>query len=218
MTDQGVPRPDTSDMTAVHQVFRSSLAAAPEFVASTQGDDARRALIADYYGNLLAFLDVHHEGEEQLLFPVLRERAPVSDALVARMTQQHADVVGRLARSKDALAAWSESGDEAAGHAAAILLELGEVLTPHLDDEEAEMLPLAGEYLSMEEWGALPGHGMTHFTGDKVWLILGLIRENFTPAQREAMLEHMPPPARHMWETMGESAFQTMIAEVRQAP
>ncbi len=29
MADPGAPRPDTSDMTAVHQVFRSSLSAAP---------------------------------------------------------------------------------------------------------------------------------------------------------------------------------------------
>jgi Hemerythrin HHE cation binding domain len=217
MTDYGAGRPDTSDMTAVHQVFRSSLASAPELVASSRGDDARRAVIADYYANLLAFLEVHHQGEDQLVFPVLMERSPNSQALVSRMARQHRDVHTRLAESKEAVTLWSKGGDdEAADRAADTLAGLGEALTTHLDEEEAEILPLAGEYLSMEEWAALPGHGMANFNGDKVWLILGLIRENFTPVQRDDMLEHMPPPARDMWETMGESAYQAMITEVRQ--
>ena len=96
MTELELPRPDTSDMVAVHRVFRSSLAAAPGLVGSVRGDDARRALITDYYANILAFLEVHHEGEEQLVFPVLTERAPQSHALVARMATQHAGVVGAL--------------------------------------------------------------------------------------------------------------------------
>ncbi|HXQ44498.1 MAG TPA: hemerythrin domain-containing protein [Acidimicrobiales bacterium] len=216
MTDLEVSRPDTSDMVAVHQVLRSSLASAPTLVSSTQGDDVRRALIADYYANLLAFLEVHHDGEETLIFPLLMERAPDARALVTRMATQHAAVLGRLSESKATLTTWSEAGDEAADSATGMLVALADALRTHLDEEEAEILPLAGEHLSMEEWGALPGHAMANFGGDKVWLILGLIRENFTQDQRDAMLERMPPPARAMWETMGESAFKTMISEVRQ--
>ena len=70
------------------------------------------------------------------------------------------------------------------------------------------MLPLAAEYLSMEEWGALPGHGMANFHGDKIWLILGLIRERMTDEQRAAMMAHMPPPALEMWTGFGEQAFK----------
>jgi len=216
MKDLEVPRPDTSDMIAVHEVFRSSLASAPGFVASARGDVARRALVTDFYDNILAFLEVHHDGEETLVFPLLIERAPASRALVSRMDTQHTAVLGQLTAAKAALTTWSEGGDEGADDAVDGLVALADALTVHLDEEEAEILPLAGDYLSMEEWGALPGHGMANFSGDKVWLILGLIRENFTAAQADAMLEHMPPPARTMWETMGESAFKTMITEVRQ--
>jgi len=216
MTDLELPRPDTGDMVAVHQVFRSSLASAPALVGSARGEDARRALIADYFANILAFLEVHHEGEEQLVFPLLTERAPQCQALLARMATQHTDVVGTLDETKDVLTRWSKEGDDAADDTARSLQALGAALSTHLDEEEAEILPLAQEYLSLEEWGALPGHGMANFTGDKVWLILGLIRENFTPQQSAAMLEHMPLPALAMWQTMGESAFEAMIADVRQ--
>ena len=72
-------------------------------------------------------------------------------------------------------------------------------LVEHLDEEERLGLPLAAEYLSAEEWGRLPGHGLAAFDGDKVWLILGLIRERMNEEQRVAMLAHMPPAGgRHV--------------------
>ena len=69
------PRPDTTDMLAVHGVFRDTLAAAPTLVGGIAPGDAERvALIANYYENILSFLEAHHDGEEHLVFPLLRER------------------------------------------------------------------------------------------------------------------------------------------------
>jgi hypothetical protein len=206
-------------MTAVHRVFRSSLGSAPTFVAGAGGDLDRRNLIADYYLNVLAFLAVHHDGEEQLVFPILRTRAPGCEPLVERMAEQHGEATRLLDRALAAVTTWwqapVDSADRAGDEAIEALGALDDSLGRHLDEEEAQILPLAAAYMSMQEWGALPGHGMANFTGDKVWLILGLIRENFTPDQRQAMLENMPPPAREMWETMGETAYASLIADVR---
>ena len=88
-------------------------------------------------------------------------------------------------------------------------------LLEHLDEEERLGLPLAAEYLSAEEWGRLPGHGLAAFDGDKVWLILGLIRERMNEDQRAAMLAHMPPPAVDMWTGFGEQAFNELAAAGR---
>jgi len=208
--------PDTSDMAAVHKVFRSSFASAPKFIESAAGDDDRRALIASYYANVLAFLDVHHDGEEELLFPLLIERAPDQREVVDRAIDQHREVVALLGSANDSIGAWEAKGDSEGPELVRTLRALDEALSAHLDHEEATIVPLATEHVSVEEWGMLPGHGMANFKGDKIWLILGLIRENFTPEQRAAMLEHMPPPARQMWESMGEASFNELIAEVRQ--
>ncbi len=75
-------------------------------------------------------------------------------------------------------------------------------------------MSLCAENLSLEEWGALPGHGMAAFQGDKIWLILGLIRQRMNDAQRAAMLEHMPPPAVEMWTGFGEQAFKDLSTQV----
>jgi Hemerythrin HHE cation binding domain len=216
MTESTSLRFDTTDMAAVHKVFRSSLAAAPAFVGSAAGDAGRRTLIADYYSNVMAFLQVHHDGEEELVFPLLAERAPEERPSVDRALGQHRHVVALLGTATEAIATWAAKGDGKASEVVSSLGALDDELTPHLDQEEAVIVPLAAQYLTPEEWGRLPGHGLANFKGDKVWLILGLIRENMTSEQRTQMLEHMPPPARQMWETMGEASFNQMIAEVRQ--
>ena len=190
------PRPDVSDMYAVHGVFRDTLGAAPRLVGGISPDDEERvALIANYYDNVLSFLEAHHGGEEALVFPLLRERCADQLALVEQMAEQHEKALRLLAEARASLAAWP-AGDAAS--------------------------PLAEANLSPEEWGALPGHGLGHFEGDKIWLIIGLIRQRMNDEQRAAMLENMPPPAVEMWTGFGEQAFkdysQVVVVEVTPLP
>ena len=216
MSEQSLaPRPDVTDMYAVHGVFRDTLGAVPVLVGGVpQGDAERVALIANYYENILSFLEAHHDGEEKLVFPLLRERCAGEEALVDEMKAQHEEAIALLEAALRALAAWpaGDAGSQKAAEDA--LVELREHLVRHLDEEEERVLPLAAANLSMEEWGALPGHGMANFHGDKIWLILGLIRERMTDSQRAAMLEHMPPPAVDMWTGFGEQAFKDYSAGV----
>ena len=212
---EAAPRPDTSDMYAVHGVFRDCLGAAPTLVGTIAPGDAERvALIANYYENVLSFLEAHHDGEEHLVFPLLRERCAGNEALIDHMNDQHHEALALLQEARVSLAAWP-GGDAAAQETAQKRLDaLCSHLLEHLDQEEREVLPLAAEHLSMEEWGQLPGHGLANFHGDKIWLILGLIRERMTDEQRAAMLEHMPPPAIEMWTGFGEQAFKDYSSEV----
>lgn len=216
MTVDSIPPADTSDMAPVHKVFRASLASAPHFVASAGGDDSRRALIANYYANVVEFLRVHHDGEEALVFPVLIERAPDQRAIVDKAAADHHAVVALMGDVRGQIDLWEAKGDDGAEGVVQALGALQSVLIPHLDEEEAEIVPLAAVHMNAAEWGGLSGHAMGHFQGDKIWLIMGLIRENFTQQQRDHMLAHMPPPAREMWETVGERSFNELIAHVRQ--
>jgi hypothetical protein len=215
MTQTDAARPDTSDMIGIHNAFRSSLSSATAFVESA-GDDERRALIANYYENIMAFLQAHHDTEEAIVFPALSARAPECRALIEQLAGEHQEVVTLMGGVNESLAAWP--GDPSAAPAVSRSLgALDAVLSSHFSKEEAEVLPAAADHLSLEEWGSQPGYGMAHFEGDKIWLILGLIREQMTAEQRDTMLREMPPPARDMWETMGETSFNGLIAEVRQA-
>ena len=71
------PLADTSDMARVHQVFREAIAAAPALIGSaTARGRERLELVATYYRNVLALLHAHHDGEDELIWPLLIERAP----------------------------------------------------------------------------------------------------------------------------------------------
>src|ERR1700679_4295121 len=115
MSEPGAaPRPDTTDMFAVHGVFRDTLGAAPTLVGGIAPGDAERvALIANYYENILSFLHTHHEGEEDLVFPLLRERCDGAGELMDRMAEEHHEALELLEQARAALAAWP-GGDAAA--------------------------------------------------------------------------------------------------------
>jgi hypothetical protein len=213
--DQAVPRPDVTDLIAVHGVFRDTLGAAPQLVGEVAPGDAERiALIANYYENVLWFLEGHHDGEEVLVFPLLRERCPAEGAFLDRLDAQHEEAVKLMAQAQGALAAWPGGDATDQTNVVDALEALRVQLVAHLDEEEAKGMPLCAENLSLEEWGALPGHGMANFHGDKIWLILGLIHERMNEPQRVAMLEHMPPPAVEMWTGFGEQAFKDLSSQV----
>ncbi len=213
----GAPRPDVTDMYAVHSVFRDTLGAAPRLLGDVQqGDAARVKQIANYYENILFFLEAHHEGEEAIVFPRLRERCPGEGALLDSFEREHEEALSLLVGARTSLATWLASDGDAAARSAVIdsLEALRAQLVAHLDEEELQALPLCSENLTIEEWGQLPGHALAGYRGDKVWLIQGLIRQRMTDAQRARMLFHMPPPAREMWTGFGENAFNELSAEV----
>jgi hypothetical protein len=219
MADQaGTPRPDVTDMYAVHGVFRDTLGAAPRLVGDiAPGDAARVDQIANYYDNILYFLEAHHDGEEEIIFPRLRERCPDDASLLDKFEDEHKQALVLLEDARRSLAGWpGAEGDTAAAQTAVAesLEALRAQLVQHLDAEEARALPLCAENILAEEWGQLPGHALAGYRGDKVWLILGLIRQRMTQAQRDAMLEHMPPPPRDMWINFGENAFNELSAQV----
>jgi hemerythrin-like domain-containing protein len=207
---------DTSDMVAVHEVFRRALISAPQTLAAVDiGDDDKVAVVASYYANVLAFLHVHHQGEDALLWPKLLERVR-DPAVVRRIAAQHLDVDGAVASAESRLGDWA-AGPTArtAKSLAAALSTLGEVLGPHLDEEEREILPLAAVHLSAQEWAELPAYGIRNFAGDKLWLVIGLIREAMTPEQRTDMLAQLPASAVDFWTSFGRPQYEAFIATVR---
>jgi hemerythrin-like domain-containing protein len=216
-TPNSLPLADTSDMANLHEVFREALDAGPRFVATVApGDAARAEVVGSYYDNVLRLLHGHHEGEDELMTPKLIERLPEHAEVIQRIGDQHHAVLGAVSDAESGIAAWR--ADPSAinrDSAVAALAALEAVLTPHLDEEEAVLVPLAATCMNVAEWGALPEHGMKTFTGDKMWLILGLVQEQMTPAKIAEVQAHMPPPLLEFWTNQGEGMFNGFVTELR---
>jgi hypothetical protein len=161
-------------------------------------------------------LHAHHEGEDELLWPRLVERAPDQGELVERMQAQHAGLLAALADAEAALGTWTDEPDIDRGAAlAAALATLGVMCAAHFDEEERRILPLAAETVTVEEWAELPGHAMRTFSGDRIWLVLGLVQEQMPPAAREQMEAGMPAPLREMWQGAGRAQFDAFVSALR---
>lgn len=210
-------RPDTSDLLAVHQVFRDALDAASDLVADAVVEHPGKAeAVAAYYGNVLAFLQVHHAAEDEVLWPKLLERCHEDALRVVIVAEQHDGVAEVLEPAAAAVVAFgAEPSTEHGASLVGALATLRFELVRHLDDEEQDILPLAAEHLSAEEWAAVTQHALAHFTGDRVWLILGLVLDAQNDSQRDVLLAHLPEATREHWEHEGRPQYEELMAALR---
>lgn len=212
-----LPLADVTEMASVHRVFRNALSDAPKLVGPAANDAERAELVGSYYDNVLRLLHVHHDSEDECLTPRLVARGtPEEVAEVTRIAAQHADVLTDIATAEGRIAEFRATPSlDTAATCAGSLATLNASLVAHLDEEETNAMPIAAKYINVAEWGELPGHGLANFTGDKIWLIIGLIREQMTDAQRADMLAHMPPPVADFWTGTGEQLFKDYMSVLR---
>ena len=208
---------DTRDMVALHAALARALGDARGQISSVSDGDAERARrIADYLGEVFWLIHAHHDGEDELLYPLLAQRVPDGQETFSKMDAQHLAVsssietAGRAAEQFGSSAALID-GRSAAGACEALLT----VMTEHVNDEEETVLPIAARVIAPPEWGAMPAHALSRYPGDRVWLPFGLAFEGMPGDIREGMLEHLPPPVSAMWLGGGSDAFATEMAAIR---
>ena len=85
----------------------------------------------------------------------------------------------------------------------------------HLTEEEEEVVPIASRTVTPEEWGALPAHTLSHYSGPRLWLPFGIATEMFPDDTRAQVLAHVPPPVSEMWFGFGSDAFTKEMATIR---
>lgn len=128
-------------LARVHAVLRRSLETILK-VTSQPIAEADRAGLVDFTERFTRFLEVHHDGEEEIIFPALTAAAARGSvegppASVAAWRAEHERLLARLAALKTACAELAR-GESAQGVRAAAL-EVRETLLPHLDVEEATL-------------------------------------------------------------------------------
>jgi hemerythrin-like domain-containing protein len=216
MTTPGRYNTETSDLIAVHQALLGSLDAAPSLIGKAGEQPDRVEVIGSFFENILEFLHVHHAGEDELIYPLLEERCLHERTMLEQIDAQHRLLDEPMVTALGAIAAWRAEPSIEGGQAVVEEIStIDKTLRPHLEDEEAKVLPLATGWISPEEWAQLPGHAIQSFRADKPWLALGLVRESMTEEHRDAMLARMPPPLQELWTEQWGPAFDAFIAEVR---
>ncbi|MEU2088485.1 hemerythrin domain-containing protein [Nocardia beijingensis] len=202
-------RPDTYDMVVVHNTFRRHFRALPDLVTAVAAGDVDRA------GRLVEFLDElgnglhqHHTGEDELMWPLLLERAPADAALVLRMEEQHERIAELTERAHREAAEFAAAADPSArDRLAATLTALAVALDEHMAEEERHVLPVVENVMTATEWQALGERGREHMPKDRQLVFLGFILQGVSDTDRRKFLAEMPLPARLAWRLLGRRAF-----------
>ncbi|AXL93533.1 hemerythrin HHE cation-binding protein [Streptomyces sp. CB09001] len=203
-------------MVLIHRVLRREFGQLPRLFRAAAGDRARAEVIGAHAREMLTFLHTHHTGEDELLFPLLRERADLDPELMDRMDAQHAQVDDAVTAIDAELPAWTASADAAAGERMAARIDaMMPTLIEHLAEEEQEILPIVSVTLTQSEWDALGKHGMSAIPLTRRLVILGHITEDTDEAERRRFMKVLPAPARVAYKLIGHRQFTRETSRIR---
>ena len=207
---------DTHEMVLIHRVIRREFGQLPRLFRSAAGDRARSKIIGAHTAEMVDFLHTHHTGEDELLFPLLRQRASLDPELMDRMDTQHAQVNAAVAAICAELPRWTASADVNAGERMAAVIEaMMPTLIDHLAEEEQKLLPIVSVTLTQNEWDALGKHGMNAIPLTRRLVMLGHITEEADVAERKRFLQVVPAPARLAYKLIGHRQFTRETTAIR---
>jgi hemerythrin HHE cation binding domain-containing protein len=185
-------RLDMSMMFAIHDALRRDLAQVGRIAARRDGNPGKLLHAALGWEMFKKFLLVHHQSEDDALWPPLRARAaeaPHRMALVDALEEEHA-AIDPLLTAIDAAAADPDYGYQRFGD---IVDELAAKLTAHLSHEETDGLALIDASLTPQQWQNFAQVQTERLRGDAPvympWLLNGA-----SPQTLEAILGKFPPP------------------------
>jgi hypothetical protein len=210
-------------MRRVHRLFLWAYDEAPGLVRSvTPGDTARAALVGELLDNFDKGLHMHHEGEDQLMYPQLEERAPACALHVGQMLQQHRQVAERLEGIEPLRLRWVETADADAGDELADRYQdLAMVLKVHLRREVTEVMPAVDRVMTEKEMKQIGQHEVRQL--DKRFLVayLGLLLAANPPDERKEFFDEMPAVVRVAYRLVGRRMYRRQYATLfpgRQVP
>ncbi|MFF2554093.1 hemerythrin domain-containing protein [Nocardia sp. NPDC058058] len=208
-TAQTIERPDTTDMVLVHRAFRRHFDALPDLVRGVaDGDTARARRIVEFLTELDTGLHHHHSAEDELMWPLLLERAKTDGALILRMEEQHERIAELISRADRQATEFATSANPRTREPLALTLSaLAAALDEHMTEEEATILPLVAQVMTAPEWEALGERGRAAIPKNRQLIFLGFVLQGVPPTARRKFLADMPFPARLAWHLLGRRTF-----------
>ena len=206
---------DPWEMALIHRLIRRGFEQSIVFAQSTDST-SRSSEIAKYVDFHLTGLHAHHTSEDELLWPLLRERADLAEATVQRMEDQHAALHDSIESVRAELATWRTAPSAAGSESLATALgSVVEGLTEHLAEEERDIVPLIAVHVSQAEWEHLGKVAFSKFTPKQRFTAMGEMLASASPTEASRMMVGLPAPIRLVWRLAGRRRYERSMARVR---
>jgi len=144
-------------MYLMHHAFRRDFARLAAATRSVAPSDVRRLTgLRDHLDYVLHSLHQHHTGEDEVIWPEMRRRAPREYAVLDAMEAEHGALDAAISTARTAFAALVATPGETTRAAAADAVDaLAAAVSGHMAHEELEAIPLMHRVFSHDEFAAI---------------------------------------------------------------
>jgi hemerythrin-like domain-containing protein len=176
------------------------------------GDTARAGQLQRAFANLRRELTLHHEGEDQLIFPFLARVEDGVDDQLAAMEDEHQAMAVALARTDGAMTRYAATGSSAdAAAARESVARTQEVVDRHLAHEETDVEPLVARHEDSPEWKAVEKQ-LRRRPAAQIGSFFAWLQDGMSDEGRTYLRSTVPPPVTYVFTRVGGRAYRRRIA------
>ena len=190
--------------------LEAALAAAPD------GDKDRAAALRDAYAYLQSELVRHHEGEDDLIFPMLG-RVGADKGLLDAMEEEHLAMAEALQSTRAAMERYAGSGSAADARLAhERVVHAQQVVDRHLVHEETDLEPVMLAHAESDEWKAVEKK-LRRQPPKIAGPFFAWIQDGMQPEEQRYVAGAVPGPVRWVMSRVFGRSYHREIAPVWRA-
>lgn len=197
----GAPTSSQADIRlykVVHKAFRLATTRMVDASAKLE-PSALEPVIGPYWTFYSGILNHHHQSEDDSVFPALLAVRPDLTELADSLEDDHRGLVRTLENVDSSIAAFGKQAD--ASHQEAVreaVTGLRDVFFPHLDVEDAKILPAIAQSIPPKEWDRLDQASLRSIPRQLVGRAVGALDEIIQGLGEQEQPLPPPPPIRLM--------------------
>lgn len=198
--------------TVIHAAFRRDLARLDSALAAPNATTpARAAQLKAAWDNYRYQLQHHHDDEETIFWPALRELG-ADTAIMDEMEGEHAAMVAALAAADSAMSSYASAPSSAnAAAARTAVAGLRTTLDSHLAHEERDLEPFFIDRLATPQVKAALRSVRTAHKGN-AGTFFSWLDDGADPDARAGLRREVPAPVLAMLKTFGGRSYKRRIA------
>ena len=215
MNDDGVRQAAAQKVlvnAAIHRALVREFDRTIALDAAGCSEEQRRA-VGERLARLVDDIHLHHEHEDEHLWPALRRRRPEAAEAVELAEQQHHAIAaaGDVVAAAASRVAESGAADDLTELQQAVSA-MREVTVPHLEQEEEEIVPLLVDSLTAEDWEAFEAVVQKAVPIKRLGYFAATLADDADPRHITAFTSDLPPPLRWYVTTLGSRGYRRETA------